>query len=652
MKEEEFERAEEEEENESALSRIILLVRVLLTIALLAVGFFWLNEENYGLWVNLAVMGAAWLIIGYDVVFKALKKLFGKGNPFDEHVLMTISTIGAFCLRFFGPENNEFLEGVLVMLLYQIGEFFQDLAADRSRDAITAAIDLRNDHASVICEDGSLVSKTPEEIAIGDVYLFKVGEKALADGEVIEGVGEVDESSLTGEFMPVAKTVGSIISSGTLLKSGSLKVQATKEYKDSTVKKLLDLVENNVERKSKTDRFITKFAKVYTPIVMGLAILVGVIPPLFLGIGDGEVWSRWIYTALSFLVISCPCSIVIAVPLAYFAGLGLASKNGILVKGGEYFDKLNTLQCVAFDKTGTLTEGKFQISGVYPQGLEEEKFMEYLLAAESLSNHPLAKAIINGHELSDITAKVSSYEEIAGFGVRCDYEGHSLAARRFDPKKDAASSKEDLEAFGTKICLDVDGVFSGYLVLNDTLKDSAKDMVSDLHKLGVKAMLLSGDRNANVQAIAQTLSIDEYHGELTPEEKTALLEHKMAEEQGSTAFVGDGINDAPSIVLSDVGIAMGGLGSDMAVQNADVVFMNDDPYQVVNVWRIAEKTQRRAFMVIFISLFAKLACMVAAIAWSGFPLWAAVLADSGLAVAMVLVSLSLFWSKISLRKRK
>ena len=642
MAEEELELEEEEEESPKA--RIILLIRVALTIALLLIGLLWLNEANFNVWINLAVMAAAWLIIGYDVAWKAVKKIFTKGNPFDEHVLMSVSTIGAFCLRFFGNEHNEFFEGVLVMLLYQIGEFFQDLAADRSRDAITSAIDLRNQKVDVILNDGTLVSKKPEEIQIGDVYRFKVGEKSLADGEVIEGTGEVDESSLTGEFMPVMKEAGSPVYSGTLLQSGSLKVRATKEYKDSTVKKLLDLVENNVSKKSKTDRFITKFAKIYTPVVMGIALLVGVVPPLILGIGNGEVWSRWIYTALSFLVISCPCSIVLAVPLAYFAGLGLASKNGIIVKGGEYFDKLNELKTVAFDKTGTLTEGRFRIEEIHSESLPEEKFMEYLLAAESRSNHPLAKAIIQGRDLSEIDAKIEYYEEIAGFYVHSRYDGHDLFAGK--KMVDGKPAEDSLKRQGTIVYLTVDGSEAGYVVLGDSIKEASIGMVDSLHKMKVKTLLLSGDREANVQTVSNQLGIDEFHGGLTPEEKTGFLKERIEAKQGMVAFVGDGINDAPSIVLSDVGIAMGCLGSDAAVQNADIVLMNDDPTQVVLALRIAKKTERRALFVIVCSLLAKLACMILAVSLPAFPLWAAVLADSGLAVAMVLVSLSLLWAKV------
>ncbi len=644
MAEEELEL--EEEEAESPRARIILLIRVVVTTALLFVGFFWLNEPTFGVWVNLAVMGVAWLIIAYDIAWKAIKKLFTKGNPFDEHVLMTVSTIGAFCLRFFGPGHNEFLEGVLVMLLYQIGEFFQDLAADRSRHAITAAMDLRDQKASIIKEDGSLINKSPKEIEIGDVYLWKVGEKALADGEVVEGNGDVDESSLTGEFAPVSKGVGMMISSGTLLTAGSLKVKVLKEYKDSTVKKLLDLVQNNLSKKSKTDRFITKFAKIYTPIVMGLAVLVGVIPPLFLGISFAQVGSRWIYTALTFLVISCPCALVIGIPLAYFAGLGLASKHGILIKGGEYLDKLNELEAVAFDKTGTLTEGRFEIASIHPSGMSEEQFMEYLIAAESRSNHPLAKAIVGEKDLAEIHAKIESYEEIAGFGVRLSYAGHRLVAGNKGILDEKLEINYELPQIGTVVYLMVDESFAGYLVLNDVTKTNAKPLIKALGENGIKTILLSGDRTANVKVLADELSLHEYHAELTPEKKAQILQEKIAWAKGSVAFLGDGINDAPSIVLSDVGIAMGGLGSDMAVQNADIVLMNDDPYQLFNAWRIARKTQLRAWIILAVSLIVKLTCMICAIALPGFPLWSAVLADSGLALAMVLVALSLFWVRM------
>ena len=636
----------EEEKEESLKDRIILLVRVAVSLTLTLLGLFVFNEANFGLWVNLAIMAVATIIISYDVFLEAVENIFSEKNPFDEHVLMVVAVIGAFCLRLFGPEHNEFFEAVMVMILYQVGEFFQDFAADKSKDAITKAIDLRDQKANVLLADGSIVNKTPEELSVGDVCLFKVGEKALCDGEVIEGEGEMDESSLTGEFLPVGKKEGSLIYSGTLLQSGSLKVRVNKEYKDSAVAKLLDLVENSAEKKAKTDRFITRFSRIYTPIVMALALLVAIIPPLFLGINDGATWSRWIYAGLCFLVISCPCAIVISVPLAFFSGLGLASRNGIVIKGGEYFDALNSLGYVCFDKTGTLTKGSLHVEKIAPiEGISEEEFMDYLLAAESRSNHPLAKAIVGDRNLSKYSKAVEDYEEIAGFGIRCTYKGHKIAAGKLDLLSDYVA-EEGHNIKGSVTELAVDDKYLGYVELQDTIRETSKDMVTGLRESGVKTVLLSGDRVETVRDVAEKLGIDEYRGGLRPEEKRDALQDKIDAKHGTVAFVGDGINDAPSIVLSDVGIAMGAFGSDMAIQNADVVLMDDDPLKVVTARRIAKATERRAWFNIIVALVSKVMAMVLSIVWAGFPLWLAVLLDSGMAVILTLNSLALFAKKM------
>ena len=636
----------EEEKEESLKDRIILLVRVAVSLTLTLLGLFVFNEANFGLWVNLAIMAVATIIISYDVFLEAVENIFSEKNPFDEHVLMVVAVIGAFCLRLFGPEHNEFFEAVMVMILYQVGEFFQDFAADKSKDAITKAIDLRDQKANVLLADGSIVNKTPEELSVGDVCLFKVGEKALCDGEVIEGEGEMDESSLTGEFLPVGKKEGSLIYSGTLLQSGSLKVRVNKEYKDSAVAKLLDLVENSAEKKAKTDRFITRFSRIYTPIVMALALLVAIIPPLFLGINDGATWSRWIYAGLCFLVISCPCAIVISVPLAFFSGLGLASRNGIVIKGGEYFDALNSLGYVCFDKTGTLTKGSLHVEKIAPiEGISEEEFMDYLLAAESRSNHPLAKAIVGDRNLSKYSKAVEDYEEIAGFGIRCTYKGHKIAAGKLDLLSDYVA-EEGHNIKGSVTELAVDDKYLGYVELQDTIRETSKDMVTGLRESGVKTVLLSGDRVETVRDVAEKLGIDEYRGGLRPEEKRDALQDKIDAKHGTVAFVGDGINDAPSIVLSDVGIAMGAFGSDMVIQNADVVLMDDDPLKVVTARRIAKATERRAWFNIIVALVSKVMAMVLSIVWAGFPLWLAVLLDSGMAVILTLNSLALFAKKM------
>lgn len=634
------------EEEESLGKRIFLLARVAVSLALTLLGVLLFTEDRYGLWVNLAIMAVAAIIVSYDVFMEAIETIFKEKNPFDEHVLMVVAVIGAFCLRLFGSEHNEFFEGVMVMMLYQVGEFFQDLAADKSKEAITKAIDLRDQKANVILADGSFVKKTPEELSVGDVCLFKVGEKALCDGEVIEGEGEMDESSLTGEYLPVSKHVGSEIYSGTTLQSGSIKVRVSKEYKDSAVKKLLDLVENSAEKKGKTDRFITRFSRVYTPIVMGLALLVALIPPLFLGISDGAVWSRWIYAGLCFLVISCPCAIVISVPLAFFSGLGLAAKNGIVIKGGEYLDALNSLGYVCFDKTGTLTEGRLKVERIETEkGVSKEDFMDYLLAAESRSNHPLARAIIGERDVSAYSNEISEYEEIAGFGVRLVYKGHKVVAGKLGLLKEGVAEKER-KLTGTIIEVAVDDKFLGFVELEDTIRPTSKDMVMGLRQMGVKSVLLSGDRVESVENVAKKLSLDEFHGGLHPEDKTKILQSKLNAKEGAVAFVGDGINDAPSIALSDVGVAMGAFGSDLAIENADVVLMDDDPAKIITAKKIARSTENRALFNIIVALISKVAAMVLSIAWAGFPLWLAVLLDSGMAVILVFSSLLLFAKKV------
>lgn len=626
---------------------VFLISRVAGSLTLLLLGVFYLNETNFPWWVSLLTMGLAWLIVSYDIVYKAFQEMVKEHNPFSEYMLMTIASIGAFALRFFGKEHNEYMEGVLVMLLYQVGEFFEDLATSKSRKAITDAIDLRDQKASVIGSDGTILLKTPEQLQVGDVCQLKVGEKILCDGTIIEGSGSIDESSLTGEFVPVDKKIGSEVYSGTILKAGSIKVKVMKPYADSTVAKLLDLVQNSASKKSKADRFIKRFSKIYTPVVMILAVLVCALPPLFLGVSDGNVWSRWIYTSLCFLVISCPCAIVISVPLAYFAGLGLSSKHGVVVKGAEYFDKLNHLRYIAFDKTGTLTTGQMRVNLIKPKDLSEDQFMEYLLAAESRSTHPIAKAICQGHDLSKIDPEIESYEEISGFGIRVKYKGHAILAGKVNLLNSKSIDFDPATEPGSVTYLAVDNVYKGYIVLTDTLRENCGVLIQKLQQKGVKTILLSGDREANVKAAAETLHLDEWHSDLLPEEKTGFIHSKIDENNGTIAYLGDGINDAPSIVLADVGVAMGCLGSDMAIANADVVLMNDDPYKMITAMTIAHKTEVRARVNIIIALAVKLAVMITALLWSGFPLWCAVLADTGLTVLLVLNSLLLSYSKVN-----
>lgn len=635
----------EEEHSKKAIA--LLVARILLSLTLALLGRFYLNEANFPWYVNLIVMGAAYLIIAYDIIFEAVEHIVKDHELFNENALMALASLGAFALRFYGKEHNEYFEGVLVILLYQVGEVFEDLAADKSREAITSALDLRKEKAKVL-RGSEVVEKTPEEIAIGDLVLIGAGMKVLCDGKVIEGAGSLDESSLTGEFVPVAKEPGDHVLSGTILKSGSLKIEVEKEYKDSTVAKMLDLVEHSAEKKSRSSRFITRFAKTYTPIVVFLALLVATIPPLFLGIANPATWAAWLYAALSFLVVSCPCAIVISVPLAYFSGLGLASKHGILVKGAGYFDRANGLRYVAFDKTGTLTKGEFRIEKILPSGMEEQRFLTYLAAAEANSSHPLALAVVAAAGKEGLAAEISAYEEIEGHGVKATYQGHALLAG-----KAAWLRKQGLtftEPEGIAIHLSVDGVYAGCLIFSDTIKDSAKSMVDDLHALGKKTVLLSGDKKANVEEVGRLLGLDEVYGELLPEQKQGYVAQIRDRGEGTLAYMGDGINDAAAIVLADIGVAMGGLGSDLAVANADAVIMNDDPYKIVTFVKIAKATRHRAIFNIAFALAIKIAIMAAAIAASAMgswelPLWVSILGDTGVALLAVLNSLLLQFKK-------
>lgn len=641
----------EEEEERSKKTLIILGVRIALSLTLALLGQFYFTESAFGLAVNLPIMIVAYLLVAYDVIWEGILCVFKEHEPFDEHLLMTVASLGAFALRFFGPDHNEAFEGVLVMLLYQVGEVFEDLAADKSREAIVSAIDLRDQKARVM-EGENVVSKSPEELAIGDKVVIGAGDKILCDGTVISGSGRVDESSLTGESLPVNKENGDAVLSGTILKEGSLVVSVGKEYKNSTVAKLIDLVENSSEKKSKATRFITKFARIYTPIVTGLALLVAVIPPLFLGISDGSVWSNWIFVALEFLIVSCPCAIVISVPLSYFAGLGLASKNGVVVKGAEYFDKINELHMVCFDKTGTLTEGDFKVVDVHPVSMSKQDFLTYLSAAEARSSHPIAKAILAYSGYTEKEGDLLEYEEKSGYGVSANYRKYALLAGKKKLLEESGIECEEASVDGGSVTyLSCDGKYAGYIVLNDAIKNTSKKAIDGLKEQGVETILLSGDKKENVDNIAKQLGIDAAYGELTPAQKQEFIKGKIDEKRGSVAFVGDGINDAPSIVLSDVGVAMGGLGSDVAVKNADVVLMQDDPEKLLALIRVAKKTKHRATFNIAFSLGVKIAIMalsVVAVSTGLFtlPMWVTVIGDSGVALLAVLFSLLLGYSKI------
>ena len=629
-----------EEKKEILINSIRLSVALILAI----VGLFYLNEANFGVWVNFVVMGIAWLIVGYDIVYKAFHSLIKEKNPFDENMLMLIASIGAFCLRLFGKDENEifgneFFEAFMVAFLFQLGDIFEDLATDKSHEAISNAIGLRAKKASLL-KDGNILTVDPEDLSIGDEILVKVGEIIPADGVILSGSGDVDMSSLTGEFNPVAKKEGDLVNSGTILKSGSLKVRVNKSYEHSTVSKIIALVEESSGAKSKADKFITKFARIYTPIVVAIALLIAVIPPLCIGMNNLETWKEWIRIGVSILVISCPCAVVVSVPLAYFAGIGLASKYGIIVKGGSYFDELNRLGVLVTDKTGTLTRGKFIVEEYHPEGISLDKFQEYIIAAESRSNHPIAKAIVGETNLAPYSEKISEYTEKAGYGEMLTYDGHTLLAGNEKLLRENHISFAKANEIGTIVYLAIDGKYAGYLLLNDEIKESSFKTIQDLHKMGVKSVMLTGDKKESALKVANELQIDEVHSELLPEDKTNLLKEKLTGEK-AVAYVGDGINDAPSIALADIGVAMGGAGSDLAVENANIVIMNDDVSKIVTVKKIAKATRNRAIFNVVASLLIKLAIAACSILIPSFPLMIAVFADTGVTLLMVASSVSL-----------
>jgi Cd2+/Zn2+-exporting ATPase len=625
---------------------IVYLCRILVSLTLVLLGLFLVTEERYGLWANLAINLVAYIIVAYDVIFDAFKNLFTEKNPFDEDFLMVIASVGAFALRAFGPEYNSFFDAVMVMLLFQVGEMFEDLATSKGHQAIEDAVGLRAQVAHLE-ENGKIDDVPPESVKVGSLILVKVGEIIPSDGIIEQGEGYVDISSLTGESAPVYKKVGEEVNSGTILKRGSLTVRVSKSYEDSTVNKIVKLVEEGAAAKSKATRFVDKFSKIYTPIVVTIALLIAVIPPLVINMNDAATWQHWVYMAICLLVISCPCAIVVSVPLAYFAGLGLASKAGVVVKGAEYFDKLNELGLVVTDKTGTLTYGSFKLTGLYPaEGVSKEDLLENLRIAECESIHPLSSAILGDSDASVYAKDVSSYDEIPGLGVKAIYQGKTyLAGSEKLMKENKIAYKRSLEV-GSVIYLAVDGAFMGSAVCSDDVREDSFAFVEGLHKQGIKVEMLTGDKEKSALAVTNLLGIDEYHAELLPNDKTDRLKAAIDSSGKKTvAYIGDGINDAPSLALADVGVAMGGVGSDLAIENADVVIMNDSPKGLLKVLRISKLTRNVALFNIIFALVVKVAIALCSIFVPGFPLIVAVIGDTGLTLVLAANSLTILFHK-------
>ena len=614
-------------------NRIIIIC---LTALLLAGAVFIEKTCDLPTWQMLLVYLVPYLLIGHGTLKEALEGIF-KGDMLNEDFLMSIATIGALCIGFLPGAETEFPEAVFVMLFFQVGELFEGYAEGRSRDSISHLMNIRPDYANVE-RDGTVKSVSPEEVTIGETIVVKPGEKVPLDGQVIEGTSSLNTIALTGESMPREVTIGEDIASGCINLSGVLRVRTSKTFGESTVSKIIRLVESADKNKSRSESFITKFARIYTPIVVATALLLAFIPPFFASTGYLESFSVWLHRALIFLVVSCPCALVISVPLTFFGGIGGASKNGILVKGANYMDTLSKLGTVVFDKTGTLTKGQFEVNAVHPDQFDETQLLHLAAHVERYSTHPIAISLKNAYPNEHDGCTVEDVEEISGHGIRAKVNGDTVCVGNTKMMDSAGAKWHPCHKVGTIIHVAVNGVYVGHIVISDSLKDDSAAAIADLKSLGVKnTVMLTGDREEVGKDVATQLGLDEYHAELLPADKVNAVERLIAKKPAGTtlAFVGDGINDAPVLARADVGIAMGGLGSDAAIEAADVVLMDDKPSKVATAIRIARHTLKIANENVWFAISVKVAVLILA----GFGLatmWMAVFADVGVTVLAVL----------------
>ena len=605
-----------------------VLIRIIVAAILLVILHFVPLE---GLWLGLLYL-IPYAVIGYDILRKAVLGIM-HGEVFDENFLMAVATVGAMGL-------GEYSEGVAVMLFYQIGELFQSVAVGKSRQNISALMDIRPDYANIEAEDGSLEQVDPDDVEIGTIIVVRPGEKVPIDGVVVEGTSTLNTSALTGESVPREITVDQNVISGCVNLTGLLKIHTTKEFGESTVSKILDLVENSSMKKSKSENFITKFARYYTPAVCYSALALAILPPVInLIMGNPAAWSTWIIRALTFLVISCPCALVISIPLSFFGGIGAASACGILVKGSNYLEAMSETKYVVFDKTGTLTKGVFDVTGIYPgQGFTEEELLEYAAYAESYSSHPISKSLKNAYGKELDASNVSDVEEISGHGVTAKVNGRQVAAGNAKLMKSLNLAYTENTGVGTVVHVAVDGNYAGYILISDVIKDGAKEAIASLKNSGVKkCIMLTGDSKTVAEHVAGELELDEVHSELLPADKVSCVE-KLLQEKGAKeklAFVGDGINDAPVLSRADIGIAMGALGSDAAIEAADVVLMDDNPAKIALAMRISRKCLRIVYENIVFALAVKAICLILG-ALGIANMWVAIFADVGVMVLAVL----------------
>ena len=577
-------------------------------------------------WLQIALFIISYIIVGGDVVKRAVKNIF-KGQVFDENFLMSIATIGAFFI-------GEYPEGVAVMLFYQVGELFQSYAVGKSRKSIASLMDIRPDYANVKKGD-ELVKVDPDEVQIGDIIVIKAGEKIPLDGKVIEGSSMIDTSALTGESVPREVEVGSDILSGCININGVITAEVTKEFGESTVSKILDLVENASSKKSNSEQFITKFARYYTPVVVIIAVFLAIIPPLVI---DGATFSDWIYRALAFLVVSCPCALVISIPLSFFGGIGGASKKGILVKGSNYLEALAETEIVVFDKTGTLTKGVFNVQEIHPEGVSKEELLELTAYVESYSNHPISLSLKRAYGKEIDNGRISDVEEISGHGVIATVDGKKVMAGNIKLMKMMDIPYFKGELIGTAVHVAVNNKYIGYIVIADEVKPDSAQAIKELKAANIKQIvMLTGDNKSVGSKVAKELGVDKVYAELLPADKVEKLEELFSQKstKGKLAFVGDGINDAPVLARADIGIAMGGLGSDAAIEAADIVIMTDEPSKIATAMKISKKTLKIAHQNIVFAIGIKIIVLILS-AFGITTMWAAIFADVGVTIIAVL----------------
>jgi len=602
------------------------LIQIIISAILFAIGLLvpFSNE-----WITKGIYIVAYLIVGLEIVIKAIKNIF-KGEVFDEHFLMAVATIGAFAI-------GEFPEAVAVMLFYQIGELFQDYAVDKSKESITNLMDIRPDVA-VVKRNGKLETVKPETVKIGEEIVVKPGEKIPLDGTIIDGRSMLDTSALTGESVPRSAKIGEKVLSGCINQSGVLTIKVEKEFGESTVSKILDLVENASNKKSKSENFITKFAKIYTPTVVGIAVLLAIIPPFLLNWGS---FSEWLERTLTFLVVSCPCALVISIPLGFFGGIGGASRKGVLIKGSNYLELLSKTDIFVFDKTGTLTEGVFEVQKINPVDISEEELLKIAAYAESYSNHPISASIKKAYQKEINQEIIEKTEEISGKGIISQIENKTVVIGNNKIMQEKGIEYKECNDIGTILYVAINNKFEGSIVIADKIKEDAKQTIQGLKRNNVsKTVMLTGDKKEIAEKVAKQIEIDEVYTDLLPNQKVEKVEELMKQktEKGKLAFVGDGINDAPVLAISDIGIAMGGLGSDAAIEAADIVIMNDKPSKILEAIKISNKTMRIVKQNIIFAISVKILVLILG-ACGIATMWEAVFADVGVSFIAILNSL-------------